>query len=97
MYILCITCKIAFKIVYKPLEHDLPKYFAYLFTAPPPRPPKALLPCNESGHKERGGEGKGNGSSREDEGDSRQVLEQIAAKSGDHGNEEQVSPDVGEI
>ncbi|CAI8011778.1 Low-density lipoprotein receptor-related protein 4 [Geodia barretti] len=64
---------------------------------PPPRPPKALLPCNESGHKERGGEGKGNGSSREDDGDSRQVLEQIAAKSGDHGNEEQVSPDVGEI
>ena len=48
-----------------------------------------------SDHKERGGEETGNGVSGED-GDSRQVLEQNAAKSGDHGNEEQVSPGMGE-
>ena len=56
--------------------------------------PKSLLPCNESDHKERGGEETGNVSG--EDGDSRQVLEQNAAKSGDHGNEEQVSPGVGE-
>ena len=56
--------------------------------------PKSLLPCNESDHKERGGEEMGNVSG--EDGDSRQVLEQNAAKSGDHGNEEQVSPGVGE-